>query len=251
MSLKKTDKLIAVIGVIILIIAGVGIVLFASTNEENVSTTEPQGEQPKIFEILYKEGQPRGAVIDNKDFTIKPKLFGEGTYVGNIVIKDQDLKSLNIMVEYHDNVCGLLFGKIARSLGADTFTITVTDKDNKVLAKETIKGDGKKAINITIGQKILNSTIEATDLQDAQGKLEELSVSYNVSYKIKISLKVGIWGILREMLKKDSFTLKANYTQFVYEPKEPLDDYNDGSPPTGTDYYTGTSWNWMSYPGKH
>ena len=53
MSLQKTDKIIAIIGVIILICAGVGIYLYSLADEE---PEEPMdgGELTKFFNINYE-----------------------------------------------------------------------------------------------------------------------------------------------------------------------------------------------------
>jgi hypothetical protein len=250
MTLKKSDKLIAIIGVIILIVAGIGIVLYAGNdNEKGVPPLEEE-KQIKTFEVNYSEVS-LSIDPDNTDYSIKPKLFGQSTYLGNIVLEEQNLKSLDIMVEYHDNFCGFLFGRILRSIGADALTIKVYNNKEEI-AKGSIKGDGIVEFpSISIGSLIPVLTVEATDLNEAIAKLEEQYIDYNISYNIQITLKTGLWKKFLELLGKDNFDLTVNYTQFVYDIKNPEDDGGDINPPTGGYEYGTQTWATMSYPGKN
>lgn len=251
MTLKKSDKLIAVIGVVILIIAGIGIIFYAGIDKENKAPTVNEEKVLKTFEVNYIEvSLPIDP--DNIDYTIKPKLIGQAKWTGNIVLDMQNLKSIDIMVEYHDNFCGFFFGKILRPIGADAFTITIY-KDNEEVAKDKITdGDGIVEFpSITIGSIIPILTIDAKDIEEAKAKLQEQYINYTLNYTIQITLKTGLWKKFSELLSKDTFDLKVNYTQFVYDIKNPESDSGDNNPPTGN-YEEGTqTWAVMSYPGKN
>lgn len=250
MTLKKSDKLIAVIGVIILIVAAIGIVLYAGNDNEKGAPIIDILKPIKTYEVNYTE-VTLPIDPDNTDYSIKPKLIKQGIYEGNIVLEEQNLKSINIMIEYHDNFCGFIFNKILRPIGADTLTITVYE-DGEEIAKEKIKGDGIVELpSISIGSIIPVLTVDAKDMDEAITKLEEQYIDYNISYNIQITLKTGLWKMFRELLGKDNFDLKVNYTQFVYDIIDPEDDDSDNNPPTGG-YEDGTqTWATMSYPGKN
>lgn len=224
MSLKKSDKIIAIIGVIILIGAGVGIYLYATTEEEPEEPTK-EGDEIKTFDVVYEEiSMP--IYPDNTDYTIKPSLIGEASWVGNVVdFPQKNLKSININVSYHDNKAGIFWriGKI-RSIGADTLTIIVSDSQDNEIGREPIKGDGNATIPIDIGSLISLEPIEAEDILEAYDILEERFIDYEESYKIRITLKTALWGKLRELLGKDGFKLEVTLTSFEYylEPSEEI-----------------------------
>ena len=87
MALKKSDKIIAIVGVIILIVAAVGIFLYADLEEEE-TPKDDEGEM-KIFEIHYDEVL-MPAVPDNQDYSIKAKLLRKGSYKGVVEINQQN-----------------------------------------------------------------------------------------------------------------------------------------------------------------
>jgi hypothetical protein len=248
MTLKKNDKLIAIIGVIILIVAGIGIVLYAGYDTENdVPKTE---EKPnKTFEINYME-ESHSIDPDDTDYSIRPRLFGQASYIGNIVLEEQNLKSLDVTVEYEDTLCGFLFGTILNNIGADTITIIVS-KDGEEVARDSITGKGTSELHkISIGSIIPMLTIEAEDMEEAIEILEGQYIDYNIKFEIEIMLRTGLWKKFREILGKDTFNLDVNYTKYVYDIINLEDDDGDDFPPTGG-YEDGTqTWAAMSYPGK-
>ena len=247
MTLKKSDKIIALIGVIIIIIAAVGIFFYIDTDE--VELKPKDGEEPMIFKVNYTESLPLSATPDNTDYTIKPKLIRTKPYQGTVVITQQNLKSVMFFVEYRDNKAGFLFGRILPSIGADTITITVNDKDENLVDQVNIKGRGNQTIISDIGTMISMESIEADNEQEARTILEERYVDYEETYTIKISLKTGLWMKLRELLGKDSFTLQISYTYYEYDLEEP-ENNDDEMPPTGNEAGSHT-WAPMALPGKN
>jgi hypothetical protein len=248
MVLKKSDKIIAVVGVIILIVAAVGIFLYYEREDDGEIGTK-DGEGLKTFYVTYKENEQFPETPDNKDTTIKPRLLNSRTqpYVGKVEITKQNLKSVTFIVEYADTVRGFLGVRFLSNIGADTLTITVKDKDGKVVDKtKTIEGSGNATISVTdISSPISLESIEAENLQDAYDLLEEEFITYEESYTITISLKTGLWGRFREILGKDTFTLKITSTCYNYELEESEKDNNPGddddNPPTGGNPYKQTN----------
>lgn len=251
MALKKSDKIIAIIGVIILIVAAVGIFLYADLEEEE-TTPKDKGEM-KIYEIQYDEIM-MSAMPDNQDYSIRAKLLGRGSYEGIVEISQENLDSVEIFVEYHDNKAGLLwrFGRI-RAIGADTITISVYDSMENEVGRESIKGDGNRTIPIKSGGSMISlEPIEAEDIMEANEILQERFIPNQETYTIHISLKTGLWGKIRELLGKDSFILDITYKYYEYylEEMTSVDEFDDEFPPTGENQGTQT-WTPMAYPGKN
>jgi hypothetical protein len=227
MSLKKSDKIIAIVGVIILIIAGIGIVLYSSSDEENGMPTI-KNEDEMMYDITYKISDPMTATPDNTAFSIKSKLFNRGIspYVGEVIISHENLQSVNFYLKYSDNVKGFLMGKLFTGIGADTLTVTIKDSEDNIIVSK-ISSKGSLVVNETLEflSMIPLEPIEAKDMTEANSELEKRYINNEESYKITVSLKTGLWGRLRELLKPDTFKLDITYTFYEYE----LELENDGN----------------------
>ena len=238
MSLKKSDKIIAIVGVIILIIAGIGIVLYSSSEEENgIPTIKTEDEM--MYDVTFTISAPMTAVPDNTAYSIKPKLLNTKPYVGEVTISQKNLQSVKFYLTYTDNVKGFLMGRLFKGIGADTLTVTIKDSEDNSIISNT--GKGSLTVNETIEFSSLISLepIEAMDITAAKSELEKRFIDNEESYKITVSLKTGLWGKFRELLKTDSFNLEISYTYYEYElvlenqdnnPGEPDDNY----PPMGS-----------------
>ena len=251
MALKKSDKIIAVIGVIILIVAAVGIYVYAGVEEEEDIPDEPE---EMYFAIKYDEISVP-VYPDNEDYTIKAKLLGAGKYEGMVKITQQNLKSVDLFVEYHDNKIGLLLNVgLVKLIGADTITITIYDGQETEIAQDKIKGSGNISIPIfSNGPMIMMDPIQAEDINDANTMLQNNFIDYDETYTIHISLKTGLWGKIREwLLGKDKFELGMSYTYYDYyiEEEIPGGEPDDELPPTGENQGSQT-WLPLTYTGKH
>jgi len=248
MSLEKTDKIIAIIGVIILIGAGIGIYLYWVSDEE---TEEPMdgGEMTNFFNINY---EPKSSTVeDYKKHSIRPKLIGKSTKNIEVTVSQQNIKSITFVVDYVDNKKGLVLG-FPPKIGADTLAVTVRDGDGNIIdSQKTIKGNTKKNATIyaEIGSQISLEPIEAETEDDALYILENRYVDYQETYTVTVTLKVGLWGKFRELLGQDSFGLEitCEYYDYTLEPQEkennPGDDDDNQTTGgnTGTGIYTSTN----------
>jgi hypothetical protein len=230
MSLKKSDKIIAVVGVIILICAGIGILLYAAEVDENEGKP-PVTEKTKTFDITYQESPPMAAIPDNTAYSIKPRLLNSRIkpYVGNIIITQKNLKSVEFFVNWNDNIKGL-FGRIG-NIGADTLTVSIKDSEGNAIVTKSNRGSLRVNETLEIGSLISLDPIEAEDKLEAYDILEERYVDYEETYKITISLKTGFWGKFREILKTDTFRLEVTYTYYEYD----LEGFGDNTPPDEPD----------------
>ena len=252
MTLKKSDKIIAIIGVIILIVAAVGIYVYAGVEEEKKPIKE---EEESYYEIFYEE-RTLTVMPDNTDYSIKPKLVGQGSYDGMFEITQPNIKSIEINIEYSDNKVGFLPRlHLIKKIGADTITVTIYDSMDSEIDGVKIKGSGNETLFIkTDGDMISMEPIEADNIMDAMSILEERYIDYSETYTIHISLKTGLWGKIRELLGKDKFMLDITYCYYDYYIVEKVPgDNSDGNgdmPPTGESQGSQT-WSPMAYPGKN
>ena len=240
MSLKTSDKIIAIIGVIILIGAGVGIYLYWVSDED---TKEPmdEGDMIKVYNIKY---EPKSTPIEPRTtYNIKPKLIGIQTDNYEIVVDQQNIKIIYFTFDYVDNHAGIL-KKWVRTIGADTLTVTVKDADGKIVGSKSLKGDQKRntTIPVNIDKLISLEPIEAETQEDAEYILEDRYIDYSETYTVEVSLKTGLWGRFREWLGSDSYGLEVTCEYYDYTLEEP-EDGNPGddedNPPTGSNTGTG------------
>ena len=231
MVLKKSDKIIAIVGVIILIIAGIGIVYYASNEKE---TEENAVEEPTImtYKVMYDEVSYQ-ELSDTKQ--IRPKLLAPGTASEDFTITAQNLKSIEVTVTYNDKAGFFpLLQKleIIKKLGADTLTVTLKDSEGTQIDTNGAKGDKKVIMPQTIGQPISTYTIEAESKDEADAILMGMYTDYSQSYTISLSLKTGFIGKIREMLGKHSVQIEVNYIVYDYYLEEVGTGGDDGNPPT-------------------
>jgi hypothetical protein len=248
MTLKKSDKIIAIIGVIILIVAAIGIYLYAGVEEDEEIIIE---EEKMFFDIEFDETS-MPIMPDNQDYSVKAR----SSYEGIFEISQQNLKSIDVFVEYSDNKVGFFprLGLIG-IIGADTITITIYDSQDNEIGREKIKGSGNTTIPVkSQGSMISLEPIEAEDMLEAQTFLEERYIDYSETYTIHISLKTGLWGKIRELLGKDTFDLEITYSYYNYHLMEKIpgdeSDGDDDLPPTGGNQGSQT-WSPMAFPGKN
>lgn len=241
MSLKTSDKIIAIIGVIILIAAGIGIYLYAIAEDESKEPMD-EGEKINFFNINYK---PKSMPVEPYDtYPIKPKLIGTRTITKEVEVDQQNIKSIKFVFDYVDNKAGFL-NTFARGIGADTLTVTVRNEDGEPVGSISLKGDQKRndTIEVTINKMILLEPIEAEDIEDAQYILEERFIDYKETYTVTVSLRAGLWGRIREILGQDSygFEIICDYYDYTLEPVENDDNPGDDedNPPTGGNIGTG------------
>ena len=113
MILKKTDKIIALVGVVILIVAAIGIVLY--TSEGNKTPTEPQPVMKK-YSVGWIEESPMP--IEITDFVSKKEVLTgqfnlEASEPGSVIT------NVDVQIIWQDNIVAkfALFRK-----GQDTLT---------------------------------------------------------------------------------------------------------------------------------
>jgi len=230
MNLKKSDKMIAVAAVIVLIIAAIGIIFYTETDDDG-KKLELRKEKHYTYDVIYDIIEAP-ATPDNTEYVVKDKMFGaDRVYNGIVEISSRHVKKVTFKVDYKDNLRGFLL----KNLGADTLTVTVSGS-NMGEQTETISGEGNVTLFSNEKSALKLTPIEAKDnFEEARAKLgENLSLdSMMETYTITVSVKNGERLIFRpinwllEKLGSDSFTMDITYEYYEYcldTPEEPLDD---------------------------
>ncbi len=224
MNLKKNDKIIAVVGVIILIVAAIGIIIY--TPQDDKDQIEPPKEEKTLFNVLYDE-----VTVTSETIT---KTFGGGLLLKSasqisddelFTITRENVKSVEFNITYKDNKVGGLFGLLFKGMiGNDKLDVKIMDPDGTEKAAPKISGSGNVMVEfIGINQMIDTSPIEAESESEA---IEELESRYVSSWKDqsfamtathKVSETLRPLLRLRERLDKDSFDIDITYTYYDYD----------------------------------
>ncbi len=181
MVLKKSDKIIAVIGVIILIVAIFGILLYAGSEEP----TEEGGKTKVItYEVEwipdYETINLNGYAGRNGDYT-KPFDI-EVIKPGSIITK------IDVNITWKDaKTYGIIFKGGYDTLKAD---ITLVDGETKT---HQATGQGNESLSFTLYDTPSDGTIEdVQDIFEAEQKImDEYADKNTVSFETKITVTPG------------------------------------------------------------
>ena len=253
MNLKKSDKIIAIVGVIILILAAIGLVLYVDSDSDEGDSDNGSEADKLVFDVMSEVSKPQNAVADseNPEFVLKNKILKPATWTGKYTVNHENLKSISVFVDFTDNQAGLL-PKILKKLGADKLTVTVMDEEGNEIGIEKITGSNNVTIMKGFGSEISIKTITAKDENNAMLMLEEnFTSAEKITIEVQLSLQTGLFGKIREsLLKSDSFELEVTYTYYNYNLVKQMndgdDDDDDDNSETGTMTYRS-----LSLPGKH
>jgi len=231
MNLKKSDKMIAGIAVVVLIIAAIGIIYY-SESEDEVPDNGDDKDKMILFNVI--DDVKDGCVVpEDTNYKVKDKLLnlgGDGGYHGEVDIAQQNLKSVQFKFDYTDTKSG----KILKSLGRDTLTVKISDSNGEVIDKQTITGSGNKTIEVnSITPMISLAQIEAETEAEAEERLEERYSDFpmNTTFKIDVTLKIGEIRLLKRIVEKlfgnDAFELEITYDYYHYGVEEVEEDDED------------------------
>jgi len=233
MNLKKSDKIIAIMGVIILIVAAVGIILLAPGNNKNEEVSEPKVEYSE-YDVSrdIKSVSTEPTTVDVKD-----KIIGNDVQSIEYVVPTTaapTLMNVDVFIEFTDKNSGLFgFGKLLTGLfGTDTLYVSLLDADGTEIASGQL---GKNAENVTLSTTSnapLNiGTIRAKSPSDAREMLDEevrnqtagsTSISYQIQYQLdekETILRPFMW--LREKIfGRDTFTYTVTCNYYDYSIKD-------------------------------
>jgi hypothetical protein len=208
-SLKKNDKIIVIVAVIILAIAGGVIAMYQSPKTDKI--LPPNIPSEKSYDVNWTERN--GFLTTISEFAGK-KLQYEGT----VVIPEGNVKSITFNLSWTDDRMTFL-----KRMGLDSLTLEVTMPDGINFFSETSKSaqiTGKGNISRTIVKNIIPppKSIKANDVQDAQSLLKDKYYDDSWTDKdisISVSVQIGELRILKKMRDKgNDFELKITYQYY-------------------------------------
>jgi len=233
MNLKKSDKIIAIIGVIILIVAAIGIILYAPSGDENKKVPEPE-EKYFEYDVSYdvKSIPAEPITVDVKD-----KLIGDDVLYIDYAVPTTaapTLRNIDVFIEFTDKNSGLFgFGKLLTGLfGTDTLYVSLLDSDGNEIASGEL---GKNAENITLSTTSnapLNiGIIRARSPSEAQEMLDEevknqtggpTSMTYQIQYQLdeKETILRPLMWLREKIFGKDTFTYTVTVNYYEYSIKD-------------------------------
>ncbi len=229
MNMKKNDKIILIVGVVILIVAGVGIAFY----------TSPVGEEPVGEADLNNMSYTYTWVQKTGEKIIGESLFsGKDTpYEDSVSIQENSgsvITHVEFQLNWEDDVTyGLLMKK-----GLDTLTAEISHKTET--KTETSKGSGNFSFVYTINERPTDGTIEVVSLEDAKDQIEsEISGKNSASFNVAVNVEIGerIYRIFKFLKDKgNDFELSATYTYYTYalqESEPPENETSDDTKTTG------------------
>lgn len=230
MNLKKNDKIILLVGVVILIIAGAGIALY------NVDETDGSelGEDLEydIYSYNWIKNTGDKAVYDGQ-FVNKNEPF-EDTFTIQAP-SNSVLTRVELTLNWEDDVTyGLLTKK-----GLDTLTLEVT-LDGKTEGGP-YDGSGNDSFSFNINNMPDSDSVKEKSQAAAEDIIDDQISGMNTeTFDITASVETGerVWRLLKFIRDKgNDFELLAEYTYYTYELQLPedSDDNDDDTKETGGD----------------
>ena len=242
MNLKKTDKMIAIVGVVILIVAAIGIVLYTSTDKDD-NDIEPE---ENVFYVTWTEGTGEMSLIEGYADKVYSEPFTiTGVPAGSI------LTGVNVQLAWEDDCTHRgIFSK-----GIDKLTAEIGLTGCEVQTDVT-QGSGNNTLFFTINDMPYDETIDAEDISEADQIVYDMTQGKNdASFDVTITVKTG--EKLRRPLKylKDKgndFELHVSYTYYTPMIEQELsnndnceDDDTVSSSYQGRIYQTGCGRDWI------
>lgn len=244
MNLSKSDKIIAIVGVVILIIAAVGIIYYYSTYEEPEEVVT--GPEIMSYDVTWAKG--------TGDISV-----GESEYAGRkqtynklipVTVTDKPFTVLTD-VEFHiswmdDKTVGLL--KFLKR-GKDTLTGSVTPSMGGETMIIVSNWYGNLDFPFDVYDVPTDTTIEAQDPFDAEEKVRLMYTDQDTAdFDVTVNVKPGekIRRPLKYLMDKgNEFALNASYTYYypIIEeiPFEEGGSEENGDEGNGDDTTTGDS----------
>jgi hypothetical protein len=268
MSLKKSDKIIAIFGVIILIVAAIGIVLYVP--EDGDDAPKEVEEKKKIsFEVQMNEdmfSEPRFD-LDLKLPSLFSLLSRGKSYVNKnfYTIQAENVKSIIFEFEFEDKqksfgFLPFIFKLLNNPIGTDIVNVVITDPNDETISRVLASGT-KKNITIDVPLHPIPKDIEAYSQEEAEQILSEnysfndwVEMPFGISVSLTIEGRLRFFKRIRERFFKDTVTVKISYITYSLDPVRIKTDDNDNNndDDSGTNYngYGSLSFSMLNYWGK-
>jgi hypothetical protein len=223
MSLKKNDKIVIIVAVIILVFAGVGVAMYQSPQTtSNISSI-----------IIEKSYDVSWTLRNGSVSTISEFAGKKSPYQGTISIPEGNVKSITFNLSWTDDHMTFM-----KRMGLDSLTLEVTMPNGTDYFTETntsakITGEGTISHTIVNGIIPPKTPIKADNEQDAQTKLKDKSYNDDSwtekEITINVSVQIGEIRILKKMRDKgNDFELQITYQYYDGVLKEDLNKNTGG-----------------------
>ena len=229
-SLKKNDKIIIIVAVVILIIAGVGVAMYQSPKPTENIPFETVGE--KSYNIVWTVRNGTPMVIS--EFADK-----KAPYEGATSIPEQNVKSITFNLSWTDDRMTFL-----KRMGLDSLTLDVTTPDGMTLTQTTksarITGEGTITVTVDSGINPPQEVITADDEKEAMGKLMEKDYNddswTDKTIYYNVSVQIGELRFLKKIRDKgNDFELTISYQYYDGSLKEDTTKSTGGDSATPPD----------------
>ncbi|VVB61912.1 Uncharacterised protein [uncultured archaeon] len=215
--MKKNDKIVIIVAVIILVFAGVGVAMYQSPQ-----TTS------NISSIITSKSYDVSWTLRNGSLSTISEFAGKKSpYQGTIMIPEKNVKSITFNLSWTDDHMTFM-----KRMGLDSLTLEVTMPNDTYYFTETNKSapiTGEGTISSTIVNGIIppSTPIEADNEQDAQTKLKEKTYNDDSwtekEITINVSVQIGEIRILKKMRDKgNNFDLEITYQYYEGVLKEDM-----------------------------
>ncbi|MCX6663314.1 MAG: hypothetical protein NTZ75_03625 [Euryarchaeota archaeon] len=208
-SLKKNDKIIVIVAVVILVIAGVGIAMYQSPKTSNVPPSTITSE--KNYDVTW-------AIRNGTLTTISEFAEKKSPYQGTVMIPEGNVKSITFNLSWTDDHMTFM-----KRMGLDSLTLDVTTPDGRTFSDTStsaaITGEGTITYTVSTGIIPPVTPIKANNEKEAQGKLK--GTAYydeswaNKNININVSVQIGELRIMKKLRDKgNDFDLKITYQYY-------------------------------------
>jgi hypothetical protein len=208
-SLKKNDKIIVIVAVVILVIAGVAIAMYQSPKTSNVLPSTITSE--KNYDVSW--------TIRNGTLNTISEFAGKKSqYQTTIQIPVGNLKSITFNLSWTDDRMTFM-----KRMGLDSLTLEVTTPDGRTFTETNtsapITGEGTITHTVSTGIIPPVSSIKADAEKNAQIRLKEKPYYDDFwtdkDISINVSVQIGELRILKKIRDKgNDFDLKITYQYY-------------------------------------
>jgi hypothetical protein len=207
-SLKKNDKIIIIVAVVVLVIAGVGVAMYQSPKS---TIPPPATTGVKIYDVKW--------TLRNGSLTTISDFAGKKTpYQSTVSLPVGNIKTITFNLTWTDDHMTVL-----KRMGLDTLTLEIITPDGSsyIEANRSAPITGKGYVLLTISPNIIPpvTPIKADDERAALAKLK-LKPYYDDSWankdmNVTVSVQIGEMRILKKMRDKgNNFDLTISYQYY-------------------------------------
>ncbi len=216
MNLKKSDKIVAVLGVVILIVAAIGIVFLMDEDNGGVKDNK-KGDETEGIPVYWE-------IQEGKSFEVTKTVGKEGLTDSFTVEVPSTavLTSVDVYIQWEDDK-GLSIPFIGQIRGKDTLTVQMTGPAG---GTGDYSGKGGVVDNESVGTfSICSPTDEVFDMKDEEEVMDTLDELYDFgSQSFDYEATIDAKGLLD---KGNDFTFIVEYNYAEYTIGDDMDKTTD------------------------